>query len=154
MKKNIKRLVTLMMFVAVPLVSANPTSALQELTTPVTMAIQAPAAETKVATVATPRAKRGTASWYSRSDPSINLRTANGEIFNDTRMTCASWHFAFNTSLKITNLANGKSVICRVNDRGPAKRLGRIVDLSRSAFARISSLNDGLLTVSVTPLND
>ncbi len=154
-KKNIKRLVTLMMFVAVPLVSANPTSALQEVTTtPVITVMQAPAADEKIATERKSPAKFGAASWYSETDAYINLRTANGEIFNDKRMTCASWNYPFNTMLKITNLANGKSVICRVNDRGPAKRLGRIVDLTRSAFARISIPNKGLLTVSVTPLSE
>ena len=143
-----------MMFVAVPLVSANPTSAIQEVTTPVTTVMQTPVTDEKIATEKAPPAKFGTASWYSESDPFINPRTANGELFNDKRMTCASWNFPFNTRLKITNLANGRSVICRVNDRGPARRLGRIVDLTRSAFAKISSLNNGLLTVSVTPLSD
>ena len=111
MKKNIKRLVTLMMFVAVPLVSANPTSALQEVTTtPVITVMQAPAADEKIASERKSPAKFGAASWYSETDAFINLRTANGEIFNAKRMTCASWHYPFNTRLKITNLANGKSV--------------------------------------------
>jgi rare lipoprotein A len=145
-----------MMFVAVPLVSASPTSVLQEITTPATNGMPSSVAENKVATVATTPlpTKLGTASWYSESDAFINARTSNGEIFNDKRITCASWNFPFNTRLKITNLANGRSVICRVNDRGPAKRLGRIVDLTRSAFVKISGLNRGLLTVSVTPLNE
>jgi rare lipoprotein A len=152
-KKGIKRSLTLMMFVAIPLVSANPTSALQEVTIPVTTVMQVPIAETvKVIEKVLP-VKLGTASWYSQTDPYINPRTANNEIFDDTQMTCASWNYPFKTRLKITNLANGKSVIVVVNDRGPAKRLGRIVDLTRSAFARISSLNKGLVTVSVTPLD-
>lgn len=95
----------------------------------------------------------GVCSWYSRTDPAINLYTANGEIFDDSKMTCASWNFPFNTYLRITNLANGKSVICRVNDRGPAKRLKRLIDLSKSAFRRIADPKCGLIDVSVTPVN-
>lgn len=154
MKKGIKRSLTVMMFVAIPLVSASSTSPLQELQIPIPVIMPVPAVEEAVICKKTLPTTNGTASWYSESDPFINLHTANGEIFDDTRMTCASWNFPFQTRLKITNLANGKSVICVVNDRGPAKRLGRIVDLTRSAFARIGDLRKGLVTVSVTPLSD
>jgi len=95
----------------------------------------------------------GVCSWYSKTDPAINLHTANGEIFDDTQMTCASWYFPFNTYLRVTNLSNGKSVICRVNDRGPAKRLNRIIDLSKSAFRKISDPKIGLIRVSITPVH-
>ena len=94
----------------------------------------------------------GTASWYSESDPFINERTANGEIFDDTAKTCASWDYDFGTYLKITNLSTGRSVICRVNDRGPAKRLHRVIDLTQSAFRDIATLSLGLIEVSVEPL--
>ena len=91
----------------------------------------------------------GLASWYSESDSGINLRTANGEIFDDSQSTCASWDFPFGTYLKITHLANGKQVTCRVNDRGPAKRLGRLVDLTPSTFSKIAPLREGLAWVKV-----
>lgn len=94
----------------------------------------------------------GIASWYSRKDKGIRKHTANGEIFDDTRKTCASWDYNFGTNLKVTNLRNGKSVICRVNDRGPAKRLSRIVDLSHAAFRKIADPRKGLIRVSVKPL--
>ena len=148
-----------MMMIAVPLVSAQPISILQEsLHFPQTRpTIKAPAIKVL------PRAKkpdskretpvyRGTASWYSENDPSINLRTANGEIFDDSKLTCASWDFAFGTRLQVTNLANGKSVVCRVNDRGPHKRLKRLIDLTKSAFGKISSTRQGIIHVSVMPL--
>ena len=93
----------------------------------------------------------GTASWYSESDPFINVYTANGEVFDDSQRTCASWDFAFNTSLKVTNLRNGKSVTCRVNDRGPSKRLHRLIDLTKSTFAKIADVRSGLIEVSVSP---
>ncbi len=94
----------------------------------------------------------GTASWYSRKDKGIRKHTANGEIFDDTKRTCASWDYKFGTNLKVTNLHNGKSVICRVNDRGPAKRLSRIVDLTHAAFRKIADPRKGLVRVSVKPL--
>lgn len=94
----------------------------------------------------------GIASWYSESDPYINLHTANGEIFDESKNTCASWNYPFGTHLKVTNLSNQRSVICRVNDRGPAKRLGRMIDLTKSSFSKIAPPEKGLLRVSVTPL--
>ena len=92
---------------------------------------------------------KGKASWYSQRDPGILLTTANMEIFNDSQLTCAMWEMPFNTILKVTNLENGKSVVVRVNDRGPAKRLNRTIDLTKTAFSRIADLEKGLAEVSV-----
>ena len=91
----------------------------------------------------------GTASWYSESDPGINLHTANGEIFDDAQRTCASWDFPFGTLLRVTSLKNGRSVICRVNDRGPSKKLGRLIDLTKTAFHEVAPLRTGLIPVKV-----
>jgi len=161
-KKGIKRSLAFMMFTAVPLLAASPTSALQEATNPVSTMTPTSAIEQQIESAIaqsiaiqknTP-VSFGTASWYSQSDPFINLRTANGEIFDDTKMTCASWYYPFKTRLRITNLSNGRSVICVVNDRGPAKRLGRVVDLTKSSFKKIANLNNGLVKVSVIALPD
>ena len=94
----------------------------------------------------------GMASWYSENDPEILKTTANMERFSDEKLTCAMWGLAFNTILKVTNTGNGKSVFVRINDRGPAKRLvqkGRIVDLTKSAFAKIADLEKGLIHVKI-----
>ena len=64
----------------------------------------------------------GIASWYSESDPFINLHTANGEVFNDRALTCATWHFSFGSYLRVENLDNGKSVVCRVNGNAFRRR--------------------------------
>jgi len=99
---------------------------------------------------------RGKASWYSMRDRGVLKTTANMEIFNDKELTCAMWDIPFGTLLKVTNLENGKAVIVRVNDRGPAKRLvrkGRIVDLTKKAFSRIASLKKGLVKVEITILS-
>lgn len=95
---------------------------------------------------------QGVASWYSEEDPGILETTANMEIFDDDQLTCAMWNMPFNALLEVTNLNNGKSVVVRVNDRGPAKRLvaeGRIIDLTKEAFSRIAILREGLVSVEV-----
>lgn len=97
----------------------------------------------------------GMASWYSRTDRGIRKTTANMERFSDKKHTCAAWHLPFNTMLRVTNLSNGKSVIVRVNDRGPAKRLvrrGRIIDLTKAAFLKIADPGDGLIPIQICRL--
>ncbi|MFC1621137.1 septal ring lytic transglycosylase RlpA family protein [Candidatus Omnitrophota bacterium] len=95
---------------------------------------------------------KGTASWYSQTDPGILETTANMETFDDSKLTCAMWSLPFNSLLRITNLDNDKVIYVRVNDRGPAKRLvnhGRIIDLSKRAFSCLGDLNKGLIKVRV-----
>jgi len=97
----------------------------------------------------------GHASWYSRFDPGVNKRTANNEQFNDQAMTAAMWGVCFGTKLRVTNLRNGKSVVVRVNDRGPHRRYvreGRVIDLTKAAFRQISSHDRGLIPVRVEEL--
>jgi len=79
------------------------------------------------------------------------------EIFDDTDLTCAIWDIPFNTRLEVTNLDNGRSIVVRVNDRGPARRYcsqGRVIDLSKEAFSRIADTGKGLISVSVRPVRD
>ena len=92
------------------------------------------------------------ASWYGGGEK-LNKHTANGDVFDPKEMTCASWHYPFDTRLKITNIENGKSIIVRVNDRGPNKRLGRAIDLSREAFRKIANLKKGLIPVDIEKLS-
>lgn len=97
---------------------------------------------------ATDSITRGIASWYGGSER-LNKHTANGEVFNPQHLTCASWHYPFNTTLKVTNSADGRSITVRVNDRGPNKRLGRVIDLTRHAFSRIADTRQGLILVKI-----
>ncbi|WP_405102107.1 septal ring lytic transglycosylase RlpA family protein [Micromonospora sp. NBC_01412] len=72
--------------------------------------------------------------------------TANGENFNPDELTAAHKTLPFDTKVRVTNPANGKSVTVRINDRGPFIE-GRCIDLSRAAFATITSVDVGALTV-------
>jgi len=99
-----------------------------------------------------------TASWYSEASclaESGQCIMANGQPLDDSALTCASWDYRFGTSLKITNIDNGKSVIVTVTDRGPAKRLykrGRVIDLSKQAFLNIADLKKGIINIKIEEL--
>lgn len=96
---------------------------------------------------ARPRVKvmRGIASWYGGP---IFHTTANGEAFHDNRMAAASRTLPFNTRVRVTNLRNGRSVIVRINDRGPYVR-GRMIDLTPEAAERLHMKRKGLAPVAI-----
>lgn len=94
-------------------------------------------------------ARIGIASWYSETDSHINERTASGEKFNDKIIACASWDYPFGEKLLVINALNGKWVVCRVNDRGPGKRLRRKIDLTKAAFKKIADQKTGLIPVMI-----
>ena len=75
--------------------------------------------------------------------------TANGEKFDMNAMTAAHRTYAFDTWLKVTNVANGKSVVVKINDRGPYAGHNRIIDLSEAAFAEIASKSTGIIEVKL-----
>lgn len=91
-----------------------------------------------------------TASWYGK--PFHGRLTASGERFNMNDLTCASNTHKMGTKLKVTNKANGKSVIVRVNDTGGFKKYGRTLDLSRGAFNKIEDINKGLVKINIQVL--
>ena len=88
----------------------------------------------------------GLASFYSKK--ATGSRTANGERLHHDSMTCAHRVLPFGTLLKVTNMENGRSVIVRVNDRGPYVRR-RIIDLSWGAANEIGMLAQGIARVTV-----
>lgn len=88
----------------------------------------------------------GMASYYS--DKFQGKKTASGEIYNRWEYTCAHRTLPFGTKLKITNLENKKSVVVRVNDRGPHIR-ERIIDLSYVAARDIGMLDKGIVRVKI-----
>lgn len=78
-------------------------------------------------------------------------KTANGERFLPHGKTCAHKTMRFGTMIKVTNLRNGRSTTCRVNDRGPfiAKRC---IDLAKGAAAEIGMLDAGVVPVKIEVL--
>lgn len=88
----------------------------------------------------------GQASYYA--DKFQGRKTASGEPYKHSQKTAAHRTLPFGSQVKVTNLSNGKSVVVRINDRGPFVR-GRVIDLSRSAFASIGNTRDGLLKVRI-----
>lgn len=80
--------------------------------------------------------KNAHASYYA--DRFTGRKTASGKIFNNQKYTAAHRKFPFGTKLRITNEANGKSVIVEVTDRGPFTK-GKDIDLTKKAFMEIAS---------------
>jgi rare lipoprotein A len=78
-------------------------------------------------------------SYYDEPQP-----TASGEEFDPEAFTAAHKSLPFDTRVRVTNLANGKSVIVRINDRGPYID-GRCLDLARAPFRAIASLDSGVI---------
>ena len=91
-----------------------------------------------------------TASWYG---PGFHgKRTANGEVYNQHALTAASNSHRMGTYLLVTNVANGKSVKVKVNDTGGFRKYGRTLDLSKGAFSKIASVNQGIIRVKIQQL--
>lgn len=87
------------------------------------------------------------ASFYGRGDGTDGGPTASGETFNSEAMTAAHKTLPLGTRIRVTNPANGKSVVVKINDRGPYVS-GRCLDLSAGAFDAIGSTGSGTMTVS------
>ena len=79
-------------------------------------------------------------------------KTASGKRFDNTKLTCAHKTLPFGTFLKIINPMDGRFVIVEVIDRGPYIKK-RVVDLSRSAFSKIGSLEKGILNVEIEKID-
>jgi rare lipoprotein A len=90
--------------------------------------------------------EKGTASWYGLKFH--GRRTANGERFDMNEMTAAHPSLPFGTLLEVRNVRNGKSVVVRVNDRGPFKK-SRILDLSFAAAREIGLVTSGTAPVEL-----
>ncbi len=90
--------------------------------------------------------QKGLASWYSPS--LVGARTASGEPYVPTKLTAAHRTLPFGTYVSVTNLHNNKSVVVRINDRGPFIQ-GRVIDLSQTAANQIGMTRQGIAQVKV-----
>ncbi|MBE9200628.1 MULTISPECIES: septal ring lytic transglycosylase RlpA family protein [unclassified Nodularia (in: cyanobacteria)] len=92
---------------------------------------------------------RGLASFYGRGF--AGRPTATGERFNPEGMTAAHRSLPFGTRVRVTNTRNGRSVVVRINDRGPFIR-GRVIDVSTGAARNLGMINSGVAPVKVEVL--
>ena len=90
--------------------------------------------------------EHGIASFYSMKF--LLRKTASGERFNQLALTAAHRTLPFGTKVRVTNVGNNRSVVVKINDRGPFIQ-GRIIDLTRYAFSRIGATEQGLLKVKI-----
>lgn len=93
----------------------------------------------------------GIASWYGNIFHGET--TANGETFDMEELTAAHRTLPFNTIVRVENKQNGKSVIVRINDRGPYAD-ERVIDLSRKAAVKIGIITTGLAEVDLFVLTE
>ncbi len=95
--------------------------------------------------------QEGMASWYGA--PYHGRTTASGERYDREGLTAAHRSLPFGTRIRVTNLANGRSLILRVTDRGPFKP-DRILDVSRRAARELDFLGPGTAPVRLEVLGD
>jgi rare lipoprotein A len=100
----------------------------------------------EVGAAPTGEVQHGLATWYGRG-----TGTASGERFNKHAMTAAHRTFPRQTRVRVTNQRNGRSVIVRINDRGPFAR-GRIIDVSEAAAILLGMKSAGVVPVKVERL--
>ncbi|MBO0346220.1 septal ring lytic transglycosylase RlpA family protein [Roseibium sp. CAU 1637] len=83
----------------------------------------------------------GKASWYA-----LTSRTASGEMMDASKLTAAHPNLPFGTRVQVTNVTNGRSVVVRINDRGPFVG-NRVIDLSKAAAKHLSFVSKGVTKV-------
>jgi rare lipoprotein A len=88
-------------------------------------------------------AQCGKASWYA-----LKSRTASGEMMNASAMTAAHRSLKFGTKVRVVNKRNGKSVVVRINDRGPFIK-GRIIDVSKAAARQLGFISSGHTNICI-----
>lgn len=151
------------MAIALPLLLAHSASAQEQMET--NAGVSAPISASDAAALtdaadadATENSDEGTpvgagvASYYGQE--LAGNRTANGERFNPEELTAAHRTLAFNSRVRVTNMANGQSVIVRINDRGPFGGHKRVIDVSHAAAREIGLHRSGTARVSMALLND
>lgn len=90
----------------------------------------------------------GAASFYGSAHHGKAM--ANGRPFDMNAMSAASWNYPLGTVVKVRSQRTGKEIRVTITDRGPAKRLGRVIDLSRAAFAKLAPTSKGVIAVCLT----
>lgn len=89
-------------------------------------------------------AQCGSASWYA-----LTSKTASGERMNPAALTAAHRSLPFGSKILVTNQRNGRSVVVRVNDRGPFIK-GRVIDLSKAAAQKLGFIKSGHTPICIS----
>lgn len=97
-----------------------------------------------------PVTETGVASYYAKTLD--GWRTANGERYDSQALTAAHRTLPFGSQVRVTNLDNGRSVVVRINDRGPHVE-NRVIDLSYAAARKLQFLHEGTARVSLEVLD-
>lgn len=97
-------------------------------------------------TVVSSDSEKGKASYYAKKFH--GNKTSSGEKFSIYKLTAAHRTLKFGTMVKVTNTDNGKSVVVRINDRGPFTK-SKLIDLSPAAFEELASLSKGVINVKI-----
>lgn len=105
-------------------------------------------------------AEVGKASWYSteccKYNPTPSCPTASGKslyrLEQQGVLFAAKWDVPLGSKFRVTNPKNGKSVVVVIEDRGPARRLNRAIDLSKAAYEAIGDLKTGVMSVTLEGL--
>ena len=106
--------------------------------------VSAAAAATLLALSGTAYAQCGGASWYA-----LHSRTASGEMMNPAAMTAAHKTLPLGSKVKVTHAKTGKSIVVRINDRGPFIK-GRVIDLSKGAARKLGFISAGHAKVCIS----
>jgi len=127
--------------------SARPAPVLASLAALVALLVAAPTGQGPAFPDTVPEwVQQGPVSWYG---PGFHgRRTANGETFDTRDLTMAHRSLEFGSEVRVTNLENGRSVVVRVNDRGPYVR-GRVADLSKAAASELGFVDDGVVKARI-----
>jgi rare lipoprotein A len=96
-----------------------------------------------------PKLELGLASWYGEESNGV---TASGEAFDHNELTAAHRNLPLGSKIEVTNLRNNRSLVLRVNDRGP-NVTGRLVDVSKAAAERLGFVASGRTAVQVRVLS-
>lgn len=105
------------------------------------------AAAIMLANIQPAAAQCGKASWYA-----LRSKTASGEMMNPSAMTAAHRSMRFGSKVLVTNKRNGRSVVVRINDRGPFVK-GRIIDVSKAAAHKLGFVSSGHTNICIQKIS-
>jgi rare lipoprotein A len=108
---------------------------------------------TKTGTHTTGGLQRGYATWYGTSPGQEGGPTASGERFHKNALTAAHRTLPMGTVVRVTEVHSGRSVVVRINDRGPYGDHSRIIDLSEAAARKLGIIDAGVAPVTIEILS-